>query len=256
MSNQPCWGEGKSDFFEARTLSSRALWPATEQKKWVQRVLFSKGQIQVSWAFLHCRLSDKSRDLNGTLFTLVQGDAGELPLGGESREAGCENVVCKKDFQISPYEKHIINKYHQMRHISSLTNIIWHQVRRPCTVSRQGWGCGHHWIPCAAPWSNHPLLWDANICNLVTKTFIYGSLRSCAPANIQNLTRPINVVRKVQIRLTYGSCLIVNTCFLARQIVTTGQEPQVVRKFQIRLTWSDLLVADGLGVGTAGIWGR
>ena len=42
----------------------------------------------------------------------------------------------------------------------------------------------------------------------------------------------------------------------ARQIVATGQEPQVVRKFQIRLTWSDLLVADGLGVGTAGIWGR
>ena len=120
----------------------------------------------------------------------------------------------KKEFQISPYEKHIINKYHQMRHISSLTNIIRHQVRRPCTVSRQGWGCGHHWIPCAAPWSNHPLLWDANICNLVTKTFIYGSLRSCAPANIQNLTRSINVVRKVQIRLTYGSCLIVNTCFL------------------------------------------
>ena len=68
----------------------------------MQRVLISEGQIQVSWAFLHCRLSDKSRDLNGTLFTLVQGDAGELPLGGESREAGCENVVCKEGLSDIP----------------------------------------------------------------------------------------------------------------------------------------------------------
>ena len=35
-------------------------------------------------------------------FTLVQGDAGELPFGGESRDAGCENVVWKRDFTICP----------------------------------------------------------------------------------------------------------------------------------------------------------
>jgi len=32
------------------------------------------------------------------------------------------------------------------------------QIRRPCAVSRQGRWRLHHWISCAAPWSDHSLL--------------------------------------------------------------------------------------------------
>ena len=95
------------------------------------------------------------------ILTLVQGDTGELPLCGESRDAGWENVVCKK----------------MMRRIS-LTSVT-NQIRRPwCAVCRQRWRCRHHRISCTPSRSVHTLLWckysqlDKRLCQTHLVRFI------------------------------------------------------------------------------------